>query len=253
MRNMTLLTGFLLLWPTLTGWSQEPGPRPAVELILAPGEASAVPLKKGAAYANGGVVSVVQPNPTTIVVTMTGLTAANADGCWKSMANYSFDLTQDFELVFNSKGVKSATLTLEGRVIGLLRTKYSHHEGGWHKDKQYATAETMPAAATVSCGPAELVTLALPARVAAGCDDLSVYNHEGPLSVSVKPSKFTLHETWGFGTTHAAFHSRGASAEFAPQPNYVPESNPLIAFQPFNGLATRDFGFQMTLKVVPEF
>ena len=255
MRTTTLLTGFVLLCLALPVYAEEPiasGPLPPVELILTPGEASAVPLKKGAAYANGGVINVAQPNPTTIVVTMSGLTAANADGFWTSMANYNFDLTQCFAVVFNAKGVKTATLTLEGRVIGLLRTQYSHHEGCLHKDKQYGTAETMPAIATVSCGPAEVMTMTLPARAAIGCEDLSVYNHEGPLAVSVGPGKFTLHETWGIGTSHAAFHSRGASAEFSPQPNYVPDSNPLIGFQPFNGLATRDFGFQVTLKLVPE-
>src|ERR1700736_1584093 len=101
MRARTLLTGFILLWPTLSVCSQEPlasasRPRPPVELIVAPGEASAVPLKKGVAYANGGIINVAQPNPTTIVVTMTGLTAANADPFFPSVANYQFDLTQGF-------------------------------------------------------------------------------------------------------------------------------------------------------------
>src|ERR1700689_2675442 len=52
---------------------------PPVELILVPGEASAVPARKGVALADGAIIDVEQPNPTTLVVTMTGLVAANSD------------------------------------------------------------------------------------------------------------------------------------------------------------------------------
>lgn len=256
MRAKMLLTGLLLMWPALPVYSQEPsasGPRPAVELILTPGQATAVPVKKGVAFANGGIIDVAQPSPTTIVVTMTGLTAANADLFVTSLANYHFNLTQSFEVVFNSKGVKSAKLTLEGRVIGLLRTEFVHRAAGLHQQKCYGTAETLPACATVTGEHQEAVTLTLPARAAGGCEDLSVYNHEGPLSVAVKPGKFTLNEDWGIGVTHAAFHSRGASAEFAPQPFYVATSQLFTDYQPFNGVATRDFGYQVTLKIIPEF
>jgi hypothetical protein len=97
------------------------------------------------------------------------------------------------------------------------------------------------------------MALTLPARAAGGCQDLSVYNRAGPLAVPVLPGKFTLQETWGFGTTHPAFHCRGVSAEFSPQPFYLPENYWFSEFRPFNGLATRDFGYQVTLKISPEF
>src|SRR6516165_9436243 len=86
-----------------------------------------------------------------------------------------------------------------------------------------------------------------PVDAGAGGDRLSVYNHEGPFAVSVGAGKYVLHETWGFGTTHPAFHCRGASAEFAPQPSYFPgpASYWFEHWQPFNGTATKDFGFQV--------
>ncbi len=255
MRTSFLLACFLLVGLPLPGRSQESssGPRPAVELILTPGEASATPLKKGVAYANGGIIDVAQPNPTTIIVTMSGLTATNADLLCTSSAHYQFDLAQGFEVVFNSKRVKSAKVTLEGRAIGLLRSDHTHHTGCLHLGKKCGLAETSPAVATVSCGPGEVTGLTLPGRATSDGDDISVYNREAAQSGPVLPGKFMLHESWGFGTTHPAFHSRGASAEFAPQPNYAPGSYWFSEFRPFNGLATKDFGFQVTLRVIPEF
>ncbi|MBY0526386.1 MAG: hypothetical protein K2R98_23535 [Gemmataceae bacterium] len=68
----------------------------------------------------------------------------------------------------------------------------------------------------------------------------------------VTPGKYTLHEHWGIGTTHPCFFCRGASAEFAPQPQYYSDNYWFQAFKPFSGTATKDFGFQVTIKLVPE-
>src|SRR5437879_7551094 len=98
MKTMTLLTGLSLLWLALPMYAQDPAR--AVELVLMPGEAHATPAKKGVAFANGGIIDVAQPNPMTIVVTMSGLTAANADLLCTSSAHYQFELAQGFEVVF---------------------------------------------------------------------------------------------------------------------------------------------------------
>ena len=45
--------------------------------------------------------------------------------CGNSVAAFRFDLSQCFEIAFESPDVKRAKLSLEGRVIGLLR-KASH-------------------------------------------------------------------------------------------------------------------------------
>jgi hypothetical protein len=227
-----------------------------VEFIITPGEASAVPIKKGLAWANGGVIDVAQPNPTTLTITMSGLTATNADLLCTSVANYHFELTQAFAVVFNSKRVVGAKLTLEGRVIGILRTDHTHHTPCCFPGCRHCgTAETLPATAAVTSEGGELVSLSLPPRQSCCCDDLSVYNHEGPFCVPVICGKYMLHETWGFGTTHPAFWCRGASAEFSPQPQYCPEAGEywFQHFHPFNGLASKDFGYQVTLKLIPEF
>ena len=251
MKTMTLLTACVLSWLALPVRAQEAAR--AVELVLTPGQAQATPMKKGVAFANGGIIDVAQPNPSTIVVTMTGLTAANADLLCTSLSQYQFDLVQGFEVVFNSKRVKSAKLAMEARVIGLLRSEHSHRAGCWQLHKKCGTAETMTASASVSGASGEFVGVTLPGRAASAGEDLSVYNRETAQSAAIMPGRCLLHGSWGFGVTHPAFHCRGASAEFAPQPNHVPESYWFSEFRPFNGLATKDFGFQVTLKVIPEF
>jgi hypothetical protein len=252
MKTCALLTSCLFLALALPVSAQEGG-RTAVELVLLPGEASATPIKKGVSDVNGGVIDVAQPNSTTIVVTMSGLTAANADLLCQSAAQYQFDLIQGFEVVFNSKRVKSAKLFVEGQVIGLLRSDHSHHTSCLRIGKKCGLAECSAAVATVGCGSAQVVGVNLPSRATADGEDLSVYTRETAQSGSLTAGHYTLHENWGIGVTHPAFHCRGASAEFAPQPNYAPASYWFSEFRPFNGLATKDFGFRLTLKLIPEF
>jgi hypothetical protein len=228
-------------------------PLPPVDLVIFPGEAVATPHRKGVSWANGGVIDVSQPNPTTIVVTMSGLCATNADLVCTSIAGYHFDLNQCFGVRFNSRRVKGAHLTIEGRVMGLLRTNHELYQRCLFK--KGGVAETEPATATITAGDAQIVSLSLPPRSICCEDDLSVYNHEGPLYFPVTAGKYTLHECWGFGTTHPPFCCRGASAEFSPQPSYCPEAGTAYWFQhfhPFDGTATKDFGYQVTIKVIQD-
>jgi hypothetical protein len=230
-------------------------PRPPIEIVMTPGEANGVPYKKGVSWANGGIIDVAQPNPTTIVVTMSGLSATNADLLCHSAAGYQFDLAQDFEVCFHSRRIRSAKLQMEGRVVGLLRTDHKYYTCCLCNIS--GTASTEPATAAISCGHEFILTLALPARATSCRQDLSVYNHEGPVCVPVIPGHYTLHQCWGFGTTHPPFFCRGASAEFSPQPQYCVEGGGTEGywfshFHPFNGTATKDFGFQVTIRVVPE-
>jgi hypothetical protein len=70
----------------------------------------------------------------------------------------------------------------------------------------------------------------------------------------VTPGKYDLHGSWGFHVSHPVFSVRGTSAEFSPQPSIYPDASMywFHDFQPFNGLASKDFGFQVTIKLLPE-
>ena len=64
--------------PRLPGRLAVSGLRPPVEFVVTPGEASTT-FKRGVSWANGGVIDVAHPNPTTLIITMSGITATNAD------------------------------------------------------------------------------------------------------------------------------------------------------------------------------
>jgi hypothetical protein len=227
--------------------------KPPVDLVIFPGEALATPHRKGVSWANGGIIDVSQPNPTTIVVNMTGICATNADLIRDSSAGYHFDLNQCFGVRFNSRKVKGAHLTIESRVAGLLRTNHELYQRCLCKHG--GVAECDPATATITACEKEIVSVTLPSHSICCEDDLSIYNHEGPLWLPVTPGKYSLHACWGFGTEHPPFFCRGASAEFAPQPEFCGDAATAYWFQhfrPFNGAATKEFGYQVTIKVIAD-
>jgi hypothetical protein len=200
------------------------------------------PLRQGFAHTGGGNTDISQPSADTLVVTMTGVATAGAHPCKPSVASIDFDLEQGFEVTFEKPDVKAAKLTIEGRVIGLLR---SHRKGP-------GSAEESKGCATVACGPAEVVTLCLPDHGVAGGENLSVNDHAGPFTVPIQAGKYTLHQTFHVSATHprSALPCKAASAEFAPDPALDPL---WISFwEPFHGAQKKDFGLQITLKVAPE-
>lgn len=215
---------------------------PTVTLTLGPRQGTATPLRQGFTHTGGGNIDVAQPTPDVIVVTLTGVAVAGAHPCKHSSAAWTFDLSQCFEVVFEKPEVKRAKLSVEGRVIGLLR---SHSKGG-------GSAEVGPGTATVSAGPVQVVTLALPPRSVAGGENLSVNDRDGPVAVPVLPGKYVLHEHWALSAVHpkSLMPCKAASAEFAPDPALDPLW--ISYWEPFHGAAKKDFGFQVIVRVAPE-
>jgi hypothetical protein len=173
---------------------------------------------------------------------MTGVAVAGGHPCKNSVASLNFDLTQDFEVAFATPTVKKAKLTIEGRVIGLLR---SHCKGG-------GSAQEGPAEASVTAGPVALVTLSLPEHTACGGENLSINDHEGPITVPIGAGQYTLHQRVSITATHPRLLrlTKAASAEFAPDPALDPLW--ISYWEPFHGASKKDFGFQIILKVSPE-
>jgi len=95
--------------------------------------------------------------------------------------------------LFDNPKLKSAKLTLEARLIGLLR---SHKTGG--------SAEVGNAGARRYCHrPGGNHSLAMTPREVAGGDNLSINDRQGPLSVPVTPGPYTLRQTFGLSAAHA--------------------------------------------------
>lgn len=217
---------------------------PAVTIDLGARNAEGRPTREGFSHTGGGNIDVQQPSPDMVVITMTGVAVAGGHPCKESLAALSFDLLQDFEISFAKPNIKRAKLTLEARVIGLLR---SHKKGGG------SASINCPAHAAVEAygqlgGPA-LVEVSLPDRLIAGGENLSVNDRAGPVPAVVTAGKYTLRQQFGIQASHPkkVLPCKAASAEFAPDPALDPLW--ISAFEPFHGAAKKDFGFQVTLKV----
>jgi hypothetical protein len=213
---------------------------PPVSITLLQRHGHVTPLHVGCNHTGGGTIDVVQPGSDTIIITMTGA-AVSYCGPRMGTAGLDFDLNQILEVSFDNPKVKKAKMTIEGRVIGLLR---SHVKGG--------TAQYSQACATVSGGAPAALTLTVPDHCVGNGENLSVNDHEGPHSMPVVPGKYSLHQTFSVlaQSPCCAFPHKAPSAEFAPDPALDPLW--ISVREPFHGAAKKDFGFQVILKVAEE-
>jgi hypothetical protein len=217
-------------------------PAPPASITLGERHGHVVPERRGFNHTGAGNIDVAQPAPDTVIVTMTGVAVAGAHPGRDSLAAMNFDLTQYFDINFDSPKLKKAKLVVEGRVIGLLRShRYSN-----------GSASEGPGCATVSCDSNALVTLCVPEH-GVGCgDNLSINDHSGPMEVPVLPGKYILHQTFMVAARHdqTLLPCKAASAEFAPDPALDPLW--ISYWEPFHGAVKKDFGFQIIVKVVED-
>jgi hypothetical protein len=216
---------------------------PAATLTLLDRHGHVNTMRRGFAHTGGANIDIAQPSPDTIVVTMTGVAVAGAHPCRLSAADCDGDLEQCFEAALSHpQDRKRLTLTLEARVIGLLR---SHRCGG-------GIAEVSQARAEVTGGSGPVAGVAAPDHAVGDGENLSINDHDGPASVPLVPGKYTLHQAIHIGAVNprCLLPCKAASAELAPDPALDPLW--ISYFEPFHGIRKKDFGFQVTLKVTAE-
>ena len=205
-------------------------PAPPVSITLHERHGHVTPCKGKCQHSGGGLIDVQAPAPDTVVITMSGAVVGTAQ--------MHFDLDQCFEIRFDDPKVKRAKLTVEGRVIGLLR------------GEKKGCAEYDAACASVAAGPVELVALCVPSHKVCGCDNLSVNDHDGPKSVPITAGKYTLHQTFTISAHTDSLVCKRPSAEFAPDPALDPLW--ISYWEPFHGVKKDQFGFQVILKVAAD-
>jgi hypothetical protein len=203
---------------------------PSVSIMLHERHGHVTPVKGKCAHTGGGLIDVAAPAPDTVIVTMSGAVVANA--------SMQFDLDQSFDVSFDDPKVKKANLTVEGRVVGLLR------------GEKKGCGEYSEACASIGAGPVEIVTVCVPPHSACSCDSLAVNDHAGPQSVPVLPGKYTLHQTFNISAHTDSYVCKRPSAEFAPDPALDPLW--INYFEPFHGVKKDSFGFQVIIKVAED-
>jgi hypothetical protein len=222
-------------------WAAD-APSPSVTISLGNRQATATPIRQGFTHTGGGNIDVAQPSPDVLLVTMTGVAVSGAHPCKDSVATLNFDLVQDFEITFEKPDVKKAKLTVEARLMGLLRT---HSKGG-------GSAEVCAPHILITSCKTDIVAFEFPGRAVASGENLSINDHQGPQAFPVIAGKYTLHQLFGITAAHAKnlLPCKAASAEFAPDPALDPLW--ISYWEPFHGANKKDFGFQITLKVASE-
>jgi hypothetical protein len=202
-------------------------PAPPVSLNLLERHGHVTPIKTKHTHTGGGLIDVQSPSADTVIITMSGAVVGNG--------SMHFDLDQCFEVGFDDPKVKKAKLTIEGRVIGLLR------------GEPKASAEYSEATATIAAGSVEVITVAVPPHSVSGCENLAVNDHDGPKSVPVTAGKYTLHQCFTIAAKTDSCLGKRSSAEFAPDPALDPMW--INFWEPFHGVKKDSFGYQLTIKV----
>src|SRR5262245_57162518 len=243
--STTRLTRAALVLCTVLGTASAQGPpAPAVILRQTNREGEAASVREGTALTGGGAVTVVQPSPDRLLLTVTGAAAAKANPFKPSHAVLDAKVEQGFEVVFPA-GARPARLILEARLSGLLRSwdaKCCGHGAG--------TAELAEATAGVLCGEQSLGAVALPAKAVAGGEAVAVNLAAGPVCVPVAPGCHTLAVRFKVSASQGKGACSGiASAEFAPPPALP--VNWIRLPDPFGGLDRAGLGFQIAVRVEP--
>lgn len=213
---------------------------PSVSITPGSRHGHGTPHRLGCSHTGGGNIDVAQPSPDTLVLTMGGVAVATSSLCCPGSASMDFDLTQEFEVVFEKRDVKAAKITVEARAIGLLRSNAN------------GMAELSHGEVSICSATNEVLALSLPDHSVAGGDNLSINDHEGPVVASVGAGKYRLCQTVHFLASHpkAILPCKASSAEFAPDPALDPLW--ISYWEPFHGVAKKDFGFQVTIKVAAD-
>jgi hypothetical protein len=220
---------------------------PPVSIVIGPRHGHTTPHRQGHTHTGAGYIDVQQPSPDTVVITMTGVAVAYG-GCHGAMASLDFDLEQAFEVSFDKEDLKKAKISLEGRVIGLLRSPCPCTGACGTAEESGGCASVAPCGVE---GGAGLLSLCVPDH-AVTCDNLAINDHEGPIEAPVVAGKYSLHQSFRIAAYHprTCLPAKADSSEFAPDPALDPL---WISYrEPFHGIGKKDFGFQITLKVAED-
>jgi hypothetical protein len=218
-------------------------PSPKVYFLLGEGRAGGVPWWQWCGKTGGGVVTVRQPSPDVLEITMTG--AASTEGVCSTSSGVQVVLDQLFTVVTDDPKVLAAVLQIQGYAAGLVHTPGKESAVGFSR-----------ACAAVHCDPAgpggagPVASFCLPDFAAGAAEARTVYARGTPVLVPVRPGCYTLSQTFLVSSAKPKWScGRGGAIVFAPGQmsalEFTDHKNP------FRGISREEFGFHVRLKLVP--
>jgi hypothetical protein len=243
-----LIVGIVALLGPVSAFAQDSPAGAPYQILLRSRRAEVTPNRTREAQTGGGAILVEQPEPNTIVVTMRGAAVAGSE-CRGGSATLDFNLEQDLDIIATRKGLRPPRIGMVGRVVGTLQvTDPGHCFKG--SGKSCGNADQGPAAATLSMGETNLLTLNVQPEAASVGQELSINHREGPVEASTSVGSYRLTGIFRIGVTQSrnVWHRQAAVADFDPAPQL--DGSWADALRPFRAIPRQDFGFKLILRVV---
>lgn len=185
--------------------------------------------------AKDGKITVESPKPDTVTVLIGGVAAAHCFVGFHSAAVYSFQVTQEFDVVSSDPNVNQTMLTLESALNGYVRTKSS--------------GAARMSLASVSLSPAggpPIVAIRYPSLAFAGGRTCAKYEREmkppsfGPLPLG----RYVIRATFQLDAGADGIGCARGVADFSP--DGLPDTWKQVK-DPFKDVDRANFGFATTV------
>lgn len=236
-----LVVAVLAACPLPPASGQEAGGQRApvtARITLGPREGAAHPTGCGRTATGGGNIYVTQPAPDTVVIRMAGNVAACGNLLVGANAALEFRQNLQFAIAF-SEPDHTGQLIMESKVIGVLSGKGTH-----------AAVGVTDATVSITCGPSEIATLTVSPRSVGSGESFAFNVAEGPVCAPVYQGCYHLHQVFKiFAQQDGGGVCGKAVAEFSPSPL---AANWLGPSYPFQQVDKTNFGYEVTLRVVPD-
>jgi hypothetical protein len=244
-RSMLLVGLAALVSPAAVPAADVPA-GPAYQIVLRSRHAEVTPSHTRDSQTGGGYILVEQPEPNTIVVTMSGAAVAGS-ACHASTAGIDFNLEQDLDIIATRPGVRPPRVGMVGRLVGTLQVTDPGKCG-----KACGTAEQGPAVACLALGGTGLLSVNVkPSSVVCGQESSINYRH-GPVEAPAVAGPYCLTGSFHIDVTQgkSVWNRQAAVADFDPAPQL--DGSWADVLKPFRAVPRKDFGFKIILRVVEE-
>jgi hypothetical protein len=236
------MAGLTLRATGLQGQQIRAQPLPSPSFTITPGgrDACVTPRTRNRARADGGVIDVQTPSPSTLMVAMTGTPAADSYlGC-TSTSSQTFQLIQEFEIACSDSSITRVCLTLDSTLVGYVR---SNRKAGAYV--RLASASVSPAFWT---GPP--LAINHPPFCASGTEARLCNQHLPPVQGPPMPlGRYTLVANFVLDTTASGICNAHAVTDFSPDTSLPADW--VRMRDPFQGASKKSFGFTLTVSAGP--
>jgi hypothetical protein len=225
---------------TASGSAAAPAPPPTYTINLKARHACVTPHTKKLARVDGGFIDVVSPTPQSVIVTMTGTTAASSYlGC-SGAATAEFEMAQELEITCSDPSVQTVSLTLDSALVGFVRSK--GHAG--------AAVRVAEVSVTPEGWDGTPLTLWYPPFGVTGKDGRLCNQHLPPVQDMPMPiGRYVISARFALDTQARGVCDDHAAADFSPDTTLPADW--VRTKDPFQGVSKKSFGFTFMLTAAP--